>query len=56
VAAELRKEQDVQVELIKGGLGEFSVSIDGQKYFASSRFWYPRPSRVVDKVRALISH
>jgi hypothetical protein len=55
VAAELKKERDVQIDLVKGGLGEFSVSIDGQKHFDAGRFWYPRPSRVLDKIRALLT-
>jgi hypothetical protein len=55
VAAQLKKEPDVQIDLMKGGLGEFSVSIDGHKYIDTSRFWYSRPSRVLDKVRALLA-
>jgi hypothetical protein len=55
VAAQLKKEPDVQIDLLKGGLVEFSVSIDGRKYIDTSRFWYSRPSRVLDKVRALIA-
>jgi hypothetical protein len=55
VAAELKKEPGVQVVLVKGGLGEFSVSIGGQKAFDSSRFWYPRPSRVLDEIRILLA-
>jgi len=31
VAAQLSKEDDLKVETSKGGLGELSVSIDGQK-------------------------
>ena len=56
MAAELKKEPDVQVELVKGGVGELSVSIDGQKQFDAGRFWYPRPSRVLDKIRALLAN
>ena len=55
VAAQLRKESDVEVHTIKGGLGEFSVSIGGQKLIDTNRLWYPRPSKVVDKVRALLA-
>ena len=55
VAAQLKKQSDVQVQTIKGGLGEFSVSIGGQKLIDTNRFWYPRPSKVVDKVRALLA-
>ena len=46
VAVQLSSESDVEVETARGGLGEFSVSIDGQKIVAISRFWYPTPSKV----------
>jgi len=55
VAAELRKEPGVQVALVKGGLAEFSISIEGRRCIEASRFSYPRPSKVVDKVRGLLS-
>lgn len=55
VAAQLSRENDVQVETIKGGLGEFSVSIDGRKVINRSRLWYPMPSKVVAKTRALLA-
>jgi len=50
VAAQLSKENDVEVATAKGGLGEFSVSIDGQKVIDTNRFWYPTPRKVVAKV------
>ncbi len=55
VAAQLRKGSEAQIETVKGGLGEFSVSIEGQKLIDTNRLWYPRPSKVVDKVRALLA-
>jgi hypothetical protein len=51
----LRKEPDVHVQTSKGGLGEFSVSIQGQKVIDTNRLWYPRPSRVISKVRTLLA-
>jgi hypothetical protein len=54
VAAQLLKENDVEVETAKGGLGEFSVSIDGQKVIDTNRLWYPTPSKVVAKTRKLL--
>ena len=54
VAAQLSKEKDVEVETIKGGLGEFSVSIDGRKVIDTSRLWYPTPGKVVAKTRSLL--
>ena len=44
VAAQLSTENDVEVATAKaGGLGEFSVSIDGQKVIDTNRLWYPTP-------------
>jgi hypothetical protein len=51
VAAQLKKESDVQVEAVKGGLGEFSVFIDGRKVIDTNRLWYPVPSKVVKRIR-----
>jgi len=51
VAAQLSKENDIEVATAKGGLGEFSVSIDGQKVIDTNRLWYPTPRKVVAKVR-----
>jgi hypothetical protein len=50
VAAQLRKDPDLQVQTIKGGLGEFSVLIEGIKLIDTNRLWYPRPSQVVRRV------
>jgi len=52
VAAQLRKAPGVQIETVKGGVGEFSVSIDGRKLIDTIRFWYPWPGRVIKKVHA----
>lgn len=41
VAAELSKENDLEVQTTKGGFGEFSVSIDGEKVIDTNRLWYP---------------
>ena len=53
MAARLSKEDNLEVETVKGGLGELSVSIDGQKVVDTNRLWYPSPATVVSKVRAL---
>lgn len=55
VAAELRKETDVQVETVRGGLGEFSVDLDDRKVLDTNRLWYPTPSKVVKKMKALLA-
>jgi hypothetical protein len=53
VAAEL-KADGVEVETVKGGFGEFSVTVDGNKVVDTSRLWYPSRSKVVSKVRAML--
>ena len=55
MAAQLRKETDTQVEVVRGGLGEFSVYIDDRKVIDTSRLWYPTPSKIVKRVRALLA-
>ena len=55
VAAQLSKENGVEVETVSGGLGEFSVSIDGQKVIDTNRLWYPTPSKVIAKTRSLLA-
>jgi hypothetical protein len=55
VAAQLPEEDDLKVETVKGGLGEFSVSINGRKLIDTNRLWYPTPSKVVAKIRALLA-
>jgi len=55
VAAQLSKENDIEVATAKGGLGEFSVSIDGKKVIDTNRLWYPTPRKVVAKVLNLLA-
>lgn len=55
VAAELKKETDVQVETVRGGLGEFSVDLDDRKVIDTNRLWYPTPSKLVKKIKALLA-
>ncbi len=55
MAAELRKEAEVQVELVEASLGEFNVSVDDRKVVETSRLWYPRPGKVIDRVRASLA-
>jgi hypothetical protein len=54
VAAQLSKE-NLKVETVRGSLGEFSVSIEGQKVIDTNRFWYPIPGKVVAEVRKLLA-
>jgi len=55
VAAEFKNDSDVQVTIVKGGLGELSVSIDGRKVIDTNRLWYPRPSKIVNELRTLLT-
>jgi len=55
VAAQLKKENNIEVETFKGGLGEFSVYIDEQKVIDTNRFWYPTTNKVVKKIQALLA-
>ena len=55
VAAELSKKTDVETETVRGGFGEFSVYIDGQKVIDTNRLWYPLPRNVVKRVQALLA-
>ncbi len=54
VAAKLNQEDDVQIKIERGGLGEFSVTVDGDKVVDTNRLWYPSPGKVVEKVRAAL--
>lgn len=54
VAAELSNETDAQVELVRGGLGEFSVDIDERKVISTNRLLYPRPGKIGRKIRELL--
>ena len=45
VAAEFKSDRDVQVELVKGGLGELSVSIDSRKEIDTIGFCTLAPAR-----------
>ncbi|HKO42451.1 MAG TPA: hypothetical protein VJU84_04130 [Pyrinomonadaceae bacterium] len=51
VAATLRKETQAEVEVVGGGLGEFSVDIDSRKVVNTNRLLYPRPGKVVQQIK-----
>ncbi|HEX6126564.1 MAG TPA: hypothetical protein VFZ23_14415 [Pyrinomonadaceae bacterium] len=55
VAAQLSKENDVETETVRGGLGEFSVYIDERKVIDTNRLWYPLPSNIIKRVQALLA-
>ena len=54
MADDLKKENDVEVEVKKGGLLELSVEIDGERVIDTSPLWYPLPSSLVRKTRQLL--
>jgi hypothetical protein len=54
VAEQLRRENDVEVEVVKGGLLELSVDIDGEKVIETNRLWYPLPSGLVRRTREFL--
>lgn len=55
VAAQLKKENNIEVEMVKGGFGEFSVYIDEEKVIDTNRFWYPTTNKVVKNIQILLS-
>jgi len=55
VAAAFENDNDVQAAIVKGELGELSVSIDGEKVIDTNRFLYPRPSRIVNDIKSLLT-
>ena len=48
--AKLKQQGNVQVEMHKGGFGEFSVTVDGEKVVKTNRLLYPNPSKVMSTV------
>jgi len=51
VAAQLEGLENVEVELVKGGLGELRVTVDGDDAYAAGRLWFPRAQTVVKAVK-----
>ncbi|HET8670008.1 MAG TPA: hypothetical protein VFM05_05100 [Candidatus Saccharimonadales bacterium] len=51
----MRKENDVEVEVVKGGLLELSVEVDGEKVVETNRLWYPLPSSLVKRTREFLT-
>jgi hypothetical protein len=55
VAAQLGEDRTLNVQRIKGGLGELRVTVDGVDVVTTNRLLYPTPSAVVERVRAYLS-
>lgn len=54
VAAALRGEDGLEVEMRRGGLGELSVLVDGRKVVETNRFWFVSTRDVIERVRAAL--
>lgn len=54
MAEKLKEGNDVKVEVVKGGLLELSIGIDGEKVIETNRLWYPLPSTLVRRTRELL--
>ena len=54
MAARLKGEPNAEVEMRRGGLGELSVQIDGQKVVETRRFWFTTSNSIVSRVRAAL--
>jgi hypothetical protein len=52
VAAELKTALDVDTELVVGGVGEFTVWLDGVKIAEKTAAGFPEPAEVVRLARA----
>lgn len=55
LAAKVRKECNANVETLRGGLGEFTVLVEGQEIVNTSRLWYPNLGKVFQAVKARLS-
>ena len=55
MAAELSDDADLEVNVVKGGLLELSVYIDGRMALDTNRLLYPRPSTIVRRTRELLA-
>jgi hypothetical protein len=51
VADELNREPEVETKMIRGHLGELSVTVDGEQVYDTNPLWYPLPSQVLKKVK-----
>ena len=54
MAEKLKQAKDVEVEVVKGGLLELSVAIEGEKVIDTNKLWYPLPSTLVKKTSQLL--
>lgn len=55
MADELRNENGVEVVVVKGGLLELSVAVDGEKAVDTNRLWYPLPGSLAKRAREFLT-
>ena len=53
MAAQLKNEPELEVEVVRGGLGELSVRVDEREVFRSKL--YPSPATVVEQVHKALA-
>lgn len=54
MAEQLKEDNDVDVEVVKGAVLELSVAIDGDKVIETNRLWYPLPSSLARRTREFL--
>ena len=52
----MRKENDLEVEVVKGGLLELSVEVDGERVIETNRLWYPLPGSLAKRTREFLAN
>lgn len=55
MAAQLKQDDDLTVTTVPGGLGEFSVLIDGAKVINYNRLLYPTTRKMVAATRTFLA-
>ena len=55
LAARLRSECEADVATLAGGIGEFTVLVEGREVVKASRLWYPRLEEVFQAVKARLT-
>ena len=51
----MKKENDVEVEVVKGRLLELSVQVDGEKVIEVGKLGYPLPSQLAKRTREFLN-
>lgn len=51
----MREENDVEVEVVKGGFLELSVRVEGEKVVDTNKLWYPLPGSLAKRTREFLA-